>query len=211
VAITTYSELQTAVENWMARDDLTNRVPEFISLAEGQMSRKLWSQEGEKRATTSTTSGDPYIAIPDDLRYIRAVKLTTDRTTLLRPVPIDYGRWYYAASGKSMPHTYAVYGQTMEVFPTPDGTYTIEMVYIAGVPPLDNSNMSNPILERYPDAYLFGALFNAHEYLMDEERAAYHEKRFERALQEISADFERSRYGAGVQIRSDYYPYRNNR
>jgi len=207
VAISTYSELQTAVENWLARTDLSARVPEFISLAEGQMSRKLWSQEGEKRATTGTTSGDPYIAIPDDLRYIRAVKLNTDPVSLLRPVPIDYGRWYYAASGKSMPHAYAIYGRTMELFPTPDGAYTIEMVYISGIPSLDNSNTSNTILERYPDAYLFGALFNAHEYLMDEERARYYEKKFNRALQEISDDYERSRYPGGLVMRSDYTPW----
>jgi hypothetical protein len=211
MAITSYSELQTAVENWLARADLTDRVPEFISLTEGQMSRKLWSLEGEKRATSSTTKGDAFVSLPTDLRYIRAAKLQTNPTTVLTPVPHDYARRYYAATGNAKPHSYAVIGQSLELFPTPDGTYTIELTYIEGVPALSGNNTSNLVLDRYPDAYLHGALFNAHEYLMDEERAAYHEKRFERALQEISADFERSRYGAGVQIRSDYYPYRNNR
>jgi hypothetical protein len=211
VAVTSYSELQTAVENWLARSDLSARVPEFITLTEGQMSRKLWSLENEVRATSSTVKGDQFVSMPDDLRYIRAARLQTDPVTTLTPVPHDYGRRYYAAAGNSKPHSYAVFGQSLELFPTPDGSYTIELTYIKGVPALSDTNTSNLILDRYPDAYLHGALFNAHEYLMDEERAAYHEKRFERALQEISADFERSRYGAGLTIRSDYYPYRNNR
>jgi hypothetical protein len=99
----------------------------------------------------------------------------------------------------------------MELFPTPDGAYTIEMVYIAGVPSLSDGNTTNTILDRYPDAYLYGALFNAHEYLMDEERASYYEKKFQRALQEISDDYERSRYPSGIVMESPYTAYRNNR
>jgi len=36
MAITTYSELQTAIANWLERDDLTSRITEFISLAESR-------------------------------------------------------------------------------------------------------------------------------------------------------------------------------
>jgi hypothetical protein len=211
MAITSYSELQTAVQNWLARTDLSARVPEFIALTEGQMSRKLWSLEGEKRATSNTTAGDAFVSLPTDLRYIRAAKLQTDPTRVLTPVSHDFGRRYYSTAANSKPHNYAVIGQAIELFPTPDAAYTIELTYIEGVPELSDTNTSNLILNRYPDAYLHGALFNAHEYLMDEERASYHEQRFERAMQEISADFERARYGAGVMIRSDYYPHRNRR
>jgi hypothetical protein len=211
MAITTYDELQSAVANWLARSDLTDRIPEFIALAEGQMSRRLWLIEGEKRAVTDTTGGDPYVTLPSDLRYIRAAKLQTDPVTVLTPLSFDYARRYYSGSGNSKPHSYAVYGTALELFPTPDGAYTVELTYIEGVPELTDINTSNLILDRYPDAYLYGALYNAHEYLMDEERAQFHKKRFDQALAEISQDFERSRYGAGLTIRSDYYPWRNNR
>ena len=39
MAIGTYAELQTAVANWLDRDDLTDRIPEFIALAEAKMNR----------------------------------------------------------------------------------------------------------------------------------------------------------------------------
>jgi hypothetical protein len=211
VAISTYDELQTAVTNWLARSDLSARVPEFISLAEGEMSRQLWSQENEVRATTTTTSGDAYVTLPDDIRYIRAAKLQTSPVTLLRPVALDYGRWYYASAGNNKPHVYAVYGTTMEVFPTPDAAYTVELTYIKGIPALSDSNTSNTILSKYPDAYLYGALYNANEYLMDEQRAEYYYRRFARAIKQISDDYERLRYPGGLQMRSDYVGWSHGR
>ncbi len=56
MAITTYAELQTAVSNFLARSDVTDRIPEFISLAEARMSRELNSRSQEKRATAATIS-----------------------------------------------------------------------------------------------------------------------------------------------------------
>ena len=41
MAIGTYAELQTAVANWLDRGDLTDRIKEFISLAEARMNRVL--------------------------------------------------------------------------------------------------------------------------------------------------------------------------
>ena len=41
MAIGTYAELQTAVANWLDRGDLTERVKEFIDLAEARMNRVL--------------------------------------------------------------------------------------------------------------------------------------------------------------------------
>ena len=41
MAIGTYAELQTAVANWLDRGDLTERIKEFIGLAEARMNRVL--------------------------------------------------------------------------------------------------------------------------------------------------------------------------
>jgi len=41
MAINTYATLQTAVANWLDRSDLTDRIPEFIALAEARMNRVL--------------------------------------------------------------------------------------------------------------------------------------------------------------------------
>ena len=41
MAISTKAELHTAVANWLNRSDLTDRIPEFISLAEAGFNRNL--------------------------------------------------------------------------------------------------------------------------------------------------------------------------
>ena len=71
MAISTYSELKTAIANFLARDDLTSVIPDFIQLAEATMSRELETRSQEKRATATLTADDEYIALPTDLREVR--------------------------------------------------------------------------------------------------------------------------------------------
>ena len=83
MAITTYAELQTAMENFLARTDLTDRLPEFISIAEARMSRELEARSQEKRATATLVADDAFVSLPTDLRSIRMVKLNTTPTEVL--------------------------------------------------------------------------------------------------------------------------------
>ena len=57
MAINTYSTLQTAVANWLDRNDLTDRVPEFISLAEATFNRVLRLRAMETTVADATPSG----------------------------------------------------------------------------------------------------------------------------------------------------------
>ena len=41
MSITTYSELKTAIANWLNRDDLTAVIPDFVSLVVADLNRKL--------------------------------------------------------------------------------------------------------------------------------------------------------------------------
>ena len=65
MAIGTYSELQTAVANWLDRDDLTDRIPEFIALAEAKMNRVLRISLMENVSTALTmVSGTRDYSLP---------------------------------------------------------------------------------------------------------------------------------------------------
>jgi len=39
MSISTYAELKTSIADFLARDDLTGQIPNFIQLAEGGMNR----------------------------------------------------------------------------------------------------------------------------------------------------------------------------
>ena len=47
MSITTYTELKTAVENWLDHTLFTARVPEFIALFEATANRRLRVQQQE--------------------------------------------------------------------------------------------------------------------------------------------------------------------
>ena len=205
MAIGTYSELKTAIANFLARSDLTDRIPEFIALAEGRMSRNLETRGQEKRATATLTSGDAFVSLPTDLRSIRLVKLNTSPTEVLEyytPVELD-DTFSTGATGK--PRGYTIIGTEIKFAPTPDSGYTAEIVYIEGVPDLSDSNTSNTILTRHPDAYLYGALASASVYLMDDAKTTLYEQLFTRAIDEIKKEEERGKHaGSGLFMKSDY-------
>ena len=83
MSIGSYQELKDAIANFLARDDLTAQIPDFIQLAEARMSRELETREQEKRATATLTAGDEYIALPTDMREIRSVKLNVSPVKVL--------------------------------------------------------------------------------------------------------------------------------
>ena len=57
MAISTYGELQTSVANWLDRDDLTARIPEFIALCESMVIRPLRVRGMETLDTSIDTVG----------------------------------------------------------------------------------------------------------------------------------------------------------
>lgn len=71
MAISTYSELQTAVANWLDRDDLTARIPEFISLAEARFNRDLRIRAMETKQTASTVADQRNYALPTNYLQMR--------------------------------------------------------------------------------------------------------------------------------------------
>lgn len=204
MAITSYADLQTSIANFLARDDLTAQIPNFIQLAEARINRELETREQEKRVQAPLVAGDEYIALPTDLREVREVKLNTSPLTVLSyasPTGLDT---QYSSNGQGKPQGYSIVGKEMKVRPVPDSSYTMEIIYIGNVDAL--SDVSTPTLfTRSPDLYLYGALTEAYVYLLDEQRAAQYDEKFTRAINEVRMDEERSHYGTGpLQTKSVY-------
>jgi hypothetical protein len=204
MAIASYADLQTSIANFLARDDLTAQIPNFIQLAEARINRELETREQEKRVQATLVAGDEYIALPTDLREVREVKLNTSPLTVLSyasPTGLDT---QYSSNGQGKPKGYSIVGKEMKVRPIPDSGYTMEIIYIGNVDTL--SDVSTPTLFiRSPDLYLYGALTEAYVYLLDEQRAAQYDEKFTRAINEVRMDEERSHYGTGpLQTKSVY-------
>jgi hypothetical protein len=98
------------------------------------------------------------------------------------------------------PKFYAHVGETFELYPTPDQTYNIELVYYQSIPALSDSNTSNWLLTIAPDAYLYGALMQAAPYLGEDERVQVWNGLYVSAVSAINAVNERTRL-SGTSLR----------
>jgi len=179
VSLATYSDLVSAVTEYLARDQDTTliaRIPDFIALCEAKLNRELRCNQMEIRATTTvdTGSSEPeFISLPDDFQTMRRVRLSSvegkPRLQFLAGTQADELR-YATANVGGRPLYFTILGDEMELLPSPDAGYTIEMVYRQFIPALTSLNTSNWLLTLAPDIYLYGALLESAPYMKEDAR-----------------------------------------
>lgn len=205
MAITTFSELKTAIANWLNRSDLTDRIPEFIDLCETELDRQLRTTDQLTRSTTPITG--QYASLPTDFLEIRNIQLDTSpvkRLQYLTPDRLDdERRTTYRSSGE--PVYYSILGNNMEFAPTPDTTYTLQIAYYARLTKLSDSNTTNFLITNHPDIYLYGSLKHAEPFLMNDERIVVWGTLYERALEQLRLQEEAQKTGDGMmQMKPKY-------
>ena len=83
MSLATYSDLKTSIGNFLARSDLNDQIPDFISLCEARMSREIDTRSQEASTTFSTVSGTESYSLPTDLREIRVVEINKSPVKVL--------------------------------------------------------------------------------------------------------------------------------
>lgn len=199
MAITTYAELQSAVADFLNREDLTSVIPTFISLAEADLQQRVRHYQMEAR-TTLSLSGQ-YTDLPDD--WVETIRLSvgSDALELISQSELlDRGELTNDTAGQ--PRYYALTAGQLEVFPVPDDTYTATLIYTASIPALSDSNTSNWLLTAAPDAYLYGALMQSAPYLAEDARVGVWSALSERAIQSLNAASTKAKYsGTGLRLK----------
>lgn len=206
MALSTYAALVSAVTEWLARDGdatLIARVPDFITLAEAKLNRELRVNQMEKRSTTDidTTSDEPeFVTLPTDFQAMRRIRLSSvegkpSLEFLSQTQMADYRTCRDNVSGQ--PLFYSIVGDELELAPTPNEDYTLEMVYRATIPALTASNTTNWLLTMAPDVYLYGALLESAPYIHEDERLAVWGAAFGAVIEQINLNGARQSIDAG--------------
>lgn len=202
MAISTYTELQAAAANWLARDDLTSRIPEFVALCEAKLNRALFVRQMETRSTTSvdTTDDEPeFISLPSDFQSMRRIRLSSvtgkPRLQYLDGAQADEKR-YGSGNVSAQPKYFTIMGSEIELIPTPDDDYTIEMVYRKYIPAL-SLNSTNWLLTLAPDIYLYGTLLESAPYIKEDERLQVWAQGFSQTLESLNGLGQLSQYNSG--------------
>lgn len=187
----TYTGLKASIADYLNRSDLTAAIPDFIALAEAQISRRLLMAGPVRRmlvradATISTEFG----TVPFDFMAANTFYFTEDNTKQLQfcsPDQINEKKsnsWITA--GK--PKFFAVVGAEFQFFPAPEQAYAAELTYWQRLPALSLTNPTNWLLTINPDAYLYGALLQSAPYLKDDDRVAVWSGAFMTILADICA------------------------
>ena len=171
MSIANYTELQTAVANWLDRDDLAARIPEFISLCEARFNRTLRLRAMETLDTSvSTVAGTSTIALPTGYVQMRDFHLTTSPLTQLQYLTPEMMVRLNAGSQSGKPLTYTIIGNNIRLGPTPDVVYTTSMLYYKTFDPLSGGAPTNWVITNAPDVYLYGTLLEAEPFLMNDAR-----------------------------------------
>ena len=197
MALDTYANLQTVIGNWLNRSDLTTAIPDFISLAETQMMRRMTkrlSEEGKSIPRSAITRNAAFsinaetVSVPSD--FLGPINFTIDaqgrKLTYLSPESFAAEKARRGTSPASdVPQFYTVIGTLFQFCPVPDTTYTGTLVYWTALSALSVSNTTNWILTKHPDVYLYGALTQSAPYLQDDARLATWGALFQAALEDM--------------------------
>ena len=202
MAISTYSELQTAVNNWLDRTDLTNRVPEFIRLAEARIGRRLRVRGVEDRATTPLVAAQEYYSLPTDFLEARNVQINTNPVNVLTyrtPEQLDKE---FPSTSSGTPCAFTIIGEEIQLKPIPGSTDTMEISYFKRLAALSGSNTTNWIITNAPDLLLYGSLIEAEAFLVNDPRIQIWKGAFDEAMQEWNLQENKGRFsGSHLEVR----------
>jgi len=199
MSLSTYTELQSSITNWLRRDGDTNLVataPDLILMAEANFNRDVRHRRMETTTTLTLTSGTDTVALPTD--FVE-VKTATVQTSPLQPMTFVTQsqlilNWPNGTTG--VPSEYTIQGANMKVGETPDSGYNVELAYYQQIPDLA-TNSTNWLLTNHPDMYLFGSLLQAAPFLGDDERVPVWASYYERAREGLRGDNNRTSYSGG--------------
>jgi|TARA_A100001011_G_scaffold43054_1_gene40539 hypothetical protein len=208
MAINSYSTLQTAVANWLDRDDLSARIPEFIALNEAIFNRILRIRPMETTVTASTTGGTKSYDLPTGYVQMRQIHLNTSPITPLQYLTPEmmYRVWAGSSSGK--PHSYTIIGDKIFFGPTPDSAYDYVITYYKKFDSLSDSTTTNWVILNAADVYLYGTLLQAEPFLNNDQRIPVWERGLRQALSDLQEQDDKDRH-SGSELRvmntSGYY------
>ena len=200
MSISSYSDLKSAVADWLERSDLGNRIPDFITNAEASFNRTLHHPGMETRAYTTivSTSDEPeFVSLPTDFQSMRRLSLPDVSGSAILEFRSEVQLNNYKAGigdASGQPKYFTVFGTELELAPVPDSDYTLEMVYRGKLTALSTSNTSNWLLALAPDVYLYGALLQAAPYA-DKDQVPLWSAAYQQAYGELVEHGRKLKYG----------------
>ena len=196
MALDNYSNLQTAIANFLARDDLTTEIVDFIALTEADFNRRFRIRAMEN--SSSFTIDSETETLPTGFLQARSFVIPTNPKTALQFMTPFHQAETQGSSETGKPRAYSIEGTNFRFSPTPDASYTATLVFYKAFDSLSSSVATNHILTNHPDVYLYGALYFASTFIrgMDPQTVGQFKAQYESGLQQVEMADEKDKYNA---------------
>ena len=183
--VMTYDSLTYYVLQYLERSDQAtiNAIPTFITLAEFEIAQEIKTLGQLQVSESAMTIGNPVLAKP--ARWRKTVSMNiTDSTGNRTPVLLrkyEYLTNYWPNNtSTSMPLFYSdTDWDHWYLAPTPDKSYSFEVLYYERIAPLSSTNQTNWLTQNAPTAMLFGTLLQAMPFLKNDQRQIFQQKYLE--------------------------------
>ena len=202
----TLANLQDDIRSYTEVDDsvLSNTLlTTVIKNAENKIYRDADSDDNRFYATSNLVSGNRYVTIPSDLRFIRYVQLkdSSGNQVFLDKRDTSFMAEYYNTPGTAsgLPKYYGNWDATFWVVaPTPNATFEITLAYTKQ--PISITNTTQPTAapaatngtftsNKYQDLLLYACLVEAYGYLKGPvDMLQYYSQAYEKALQSYAIE-----------------------
>lgn len=186
-----YAGLCASVADFLNRSDLTAAIPDFVTLAEGQMARYLVSNGPVRQmmGRSNATVTDEFSALPPDFMGMRDIYAAGTNTVFRYAEPDRIA--FLKMSRPNVtgnPQLYSIEGEELQFWPFTAGTsLDIQITYWKRPVSLSSLVPSNWILDSHPDIYLYGALTQSAPYLQDDARTTTWATMFIKAMDDLIA------------------------
>ena len=187
----TFSNLKTDIRNYTEVDSsvLSDSVlTTIVKNAENRIYREVDSDDNRFYATSNLQTGNRYVTIPSDLRFIRYAQLTdgSGNQTYLEQRDTSFMAEYYDTPGtqSGLPKYYANWDANYWVVaPTPDSTYLITLAYTKQPDSITTSDSATTyVSNKYQDLLLYASLVETYGYLKGPvDMLQYYEQAYEKA------------------------------
>lgn len=160
MSIGNFAQLKNTMAEYLHRTDLTSMLPDFITLAEAKLNRRLRLIAQESTDTGSVAAS---VALPDDFAELISLKVTVGANTY----PVSYLPTGKTRGEDGGTYYYTTTGTNLEFEPVASGA-TYKLTYYAKFSALEDG--VNWLITNAPDVYLYASLLEATPYLMDDAR-----------------------------------------
>ena len=194
--IRNYTEVDSSVLN-------TGILNTIIKNAENRIDREADSDDNRFYATSALITGNRYVTIPEDLRFIRYIQLTDSagNQVFLDKRDTSFMAEYYSTpnTASGIPKYYGNWdAEYWVVSPTPNAQFSVTLAYTKQ--PISITNTTQPSAapastngtytsNKYQDLILYACLAEAYGYLKGPgDMIQYYEGSFKRALQSYAIE-----------------------